>query len=105
MFVFCRQTVTLFPRLQLLLGFIVSSLARRDRTWLRLPNKCPRSAQSLFCTVFSYFKYGCSSCLFCSAFKVHIEFTEGEEKIILEGPTKDVQMVQSQIEAIVTDLV
>ncbi|XP_033821571.1 high density lipoprotein binding protein a isoform X1 [Periophthalmus magnuspinnatus] len=37
--------------------------------------------------------------------KVHIEFTEGEEKITLEGPTKDVQMVQSQIEAIVTDLV
>lgn len=37
--------------------------------------------------------------------KVHIEFTEGEEKITLEGPTKDVQMVQSQIEVIVTDLV
>lgn len=36
---------------------------------------------------------------------MHIEFTEGEEKITLEGPTKDVQMVQSQIEAIVTDLV
>ncbi|XP_072294497.1 high density lipoprotein binding protein a isoform X1 [Eucyclogobius newberryi] len=37
--------------------------------------------------------------------KVHIEFTEGEEKITLEGPTKDVSMVQTQIEAIVTDLV
>ncbi|XP_029905438.1 high density lipoprotein binding protein a [Myripristis murdjan] len=37
--------------------------------------------------------------------KVHIEFTEGEDKITLEGPTKDLQMVQSQIEAIVTDLV
>ncbi|KAM8746098.1 high density lipoprotein binding protein a isoform 1-T1 [Acanthopagrus schlegelii] len=37
--------------------------------------------------------------------KVHIEFTEGEDRITLEGPTKDVQMVQSQIEAIVTDLV
>ncbi|KAM7388711.1 hypothetical protein PAMP_024868 [Pampus punctatissimus] len=37
--------------------------------------------------------------------KVHIEFTEGEDKITLEGPTKDVQMVQGQIEAIVTDLV
>lgn len=36
---------------------------------------------------------------------MHIEFTEGEDKITLEGPTKDVQMVQSQIEAIVTDLV
>ncbi|KAM8890070.1 high density lipoprotein binding protein a [Synchiropus picturatus] len=37
--------------------------------------------------------------------KVHIEFTEGEDKITLEGPTKDVQMAQTQIEAIVTDLV
>lgn len=37
--------------------------------------------------------------------KVHIEFTEGEDKITLEGPTKDIQMVQSQIEAIVSDLV
>ncbi|XP_017280693.1 high density lipoprotein binding protein a isoform X2 [Kryptolebias marmoratus] len=37
--------------------------------------------------------------------KVHIEFTEGEDRITLEGPTKDVQMAQSQIEAIVTDLV
>ncbi|KAM9384852.1 high density lipoprotein binding protein a isoform 2-T2 [Pholidichthys leucotaenia] len=37
--------------------------------------------------------------------KVHIEFTEGEDKITLEGPTKEVQMMQSQIEDIVTDLV
>ncbi|XP_060775743.1 high density lipoprotein binding protein a isoform X1 [Neoarius graeffei] len=37
--------------------------------------------------------------------KVHIEFTEGEDNITLEGPTKDIQIVQSQIEAIVTDLV
>ncbi|KAG7514309.1 vigilin isoform X1 [Solea senegalensis] len=37
--------------------------------------------------------------------KVHIEFTEGEERITLEGPTKDVQMVQSQIQDIVTDLI
>ncbi|XP_061593529.1 high density lipoprotein binding protein a [Cololabis saira] len=37
--------------------------------------------------------------------KVHIEFTEGEDRITLEGPTKDVSMVQTQIEAIVTDLV
>lgn len=36
---------------------------------------------------------------------MHIEFTEGEDKIVLEGPTKDIQIVQSQIEAIVTDLV
>lgn len=36
---------------------------------------------------------------------MHIEFTEGEDKITLEGPTKDMQMVQSQMEAIVTDLV
>nr|XP_061790425.1 vigilin-like isoform X2 [Nerophis lumbriciformis] len=37
--------------------------------------------------------------------KVHIEFTEGEDKITLEGPTKDVQMVHTQIEAIVADLI
>lgn len=37
--------------------------------------------------------------------QVHIEFTEGEDRITLEGPTKDVQMVQSQIEVIVADLV
>ncbi|XP_033885431.1 vigilin-like [Acipenser ruthenus] len=37
--------------------------------------------------------------------KVHIEFTEGEDKITLEGPTKDMQQVQSQMEAIVVDLV
>lgn len=37
-------------------------------------------------------------------FQVHIEFTEGEDKITLEGPTKDVQMVQTQIETIVADL-
>jgi len=37
--------------------------------------------------------------------KVHIEFTEGEDKITLEGPTKDLQMVHTQIEAIVTDLI
>ncbi|KAJ8277086.1 hypothetical protein GJAV_G00071330 [Gymnothorax javanicus] len=37
--------------------------------------------------------------------KVHIEFTEGEDKITLEGPTKDMQLVHSQIEAIVTDLI
>ncbi|KAJ8418609.1 hypothetical protein AAFF_G00001080 [Aldrovandia affinis] len=37
--------------------------------------------------------------------KVHIEFTEGEDRITLEGPTKDMQLVQSQMEAIVTDLV
>jgi len=36
---------------------------------------------------------------------VHIEFTEGEDKITLEGPTKDVQIVQGQIQEIVTDLV
>ncbi|XP_028650653.1 high density lipoprotein binding protein a isoform X2 [Erpetoichthys calabaricus] len=37
--------------------------------------------------------------------KVHIEFTEGEDKITLEGPTKETQQVQSQIGAIVNDLV
>ena len=37
--------------------------------------------------------------------QVHIEFTEGEDRITLEGPTKDLQMVQLEIEAMVLDLV
>ncbi|KAF6114088.1 high density lipoprotein binding protein [Phyllostomus discolor] len=37
--------------------------------------------------------------------KVHIEFTEGEDKITLEGPTEDVNVAQEQIEAMVKDLV
>ena len=37
--------------------------------------------------------------------QVHIEFTEGEDRITLEGPTKDLQMVQVEIEAMVLDLV
>ena len=49
----------------------------------------------------NFVTYDCR--VFCM--QVHIEFTEGEDRITLEGPTKDVQMVQSQIEAIVTDLV
>nr|KAF6450264.1 high density lipoprotein binding protein [Molossus molossus] len=36
--------------------------------------------------------------------KVHIEFTEGEDKITLEGPTEDVNVAQEQIEAMVKDL-
>ncbi|KAK2490649.1 hypothetical protein MC885_010910 [Smutsia gigantea] len=37
--------------------------------------------------------------------KVHIEFTEGEDKITLEGPTEDVSVAQEQIEAMVKDLI
>ncbi|XP_047399971.1 vigilin isoform X1 [Sciurus carolinensis] len=37
--------------------------------------------------------------------KVHIEFTEGEDKITLEGPTEDVGVAQEQIESMVKDLV
>lgn len=37
--------------------------------------------------------------------QVHIEFTEGEDKITLEGPTEDVSVAQEQIEAMVKDLV
>uniref|UniRef100_A0A4X2LU28 Vigilin n=1 Tax=Vombatus ursinus TaxID=29139 RepID=A0A4X2LU28_VOMUR len=37
--------------------------------------------------------------------KVHIEFTEGEDKITLEGPTDDVDVAQEQIEAMVKDLI
>ncbi|XP_053314560.1 vigilin [Spea bombifrons] len=37
--------------------------------------------------------------------KVHIEFTEGEDKISLEGPTEDVTIAQQQMEALVRDLI
>ncbi|XP_041066757.1 high density lipoprotein binding protein a isoform X2 [Carcharodon carcharias] len=37
--------------------------------------------------------------------KVYIEFTDGEDKICLEGPTKEVKQVQEQIENVVQDLV
>ncbi|KAL7990812.1 hypothetical protein Chor_014242 [Crotalus horridus] len=37
--------------------------------------------------------------------KVHIEFTEGEDKITLEGPTEDVNVAQDQIESMVKDLI
>uniref|UniRef100_A0A8C2QRS1 Vigilin n=1 Tax=Capra hircus TaxID=9925 RepID=A0A8C2QRS1_CAPHI len=37
--------------------------------------------------------------------KVHIEFTEGEDRITLEGPTEDVSVAQEQIEAMVKDLI
>ncbi|ETE61946.1 Vigilin, partial [Ophiophagus hannah] len=37
--------------------------------------------------------------------KVHIEFTEGEDKITLEGPTEDVNVAQDQIEIMVKDLI
>uniref|UniRef100_A0A8C5PC31 Vigilin n=1 Tax=Leptobrachium leishanense TaxID=445787 RepID=A0A8C5PC31_9ANUR len=37
--------------------------------------------------------------------KVHIEFTEGEDRISLEGPTEDVAIAQQQMEALVRDLI
>ncbi|CAI9616653.1 unnamed protein product [Staurois parvus] len=37
--------------------------------------------------------------------KVHIEFTEGEDKISLEGPTEDVAVAQQQMEVLVSDLI
>ncbi|XP_066454614.1 vigilin [Eleutherodactylus coqui] len=37
--------------------------------------------------------------------KVHIEFTEGEDRISLEGPTEDVTVAQQQMEALVSDLI
>nr|XP_014346127.1 PREDICTED: vigilin-like [Latimeria chalumnae] len=36
--------------------------------------------------------------------KVHIEFTDGEEKITLEGPTEEVEQARTQIQEIITDL-
>lgn len=97
-----RQTVTPFPRSLLLLGSIVSLLERKARTWLRSPNRCPRSSN--FCLEEKNSVESIADLLLL-CFQVHIEFTEGEDKITLEGPIKDVQMVQSQIETIVADLV
>uniref|UniRef100_A0A674CP90 High density lipoprotein-binding protein n=1 Tax=Salmo trutta TaxID=8032 RepID=A0A674CP90_SALTR len=37
--------------------------------------------------------------------KVHIEFTDGEERICLEGPTEEVEQAQVQIQDIIRDLV
>lgn len=37
--------------------------------------------------------------------KVHIEFTDGEERISLEGPTEEVEQAQTQIQEIIKDLV
>ncbi|XP_061525204.1 vigilin isoform X2 [Phycodurus eques] len=36
--------------------------------------------------------------------RVHIEFTDGEERINLEGPTEEVQQAQAQIQEIIKDL-
>uniref|UniRef100_A0A670Z7X9 Vigilin n=1 Tax=Pseudonaja textilis TaxID=8673 RepID=A0A670Z7X9_PSETE len=36
--------------------------------------------------------------------KVHIEFTDGDEKITLEGPTEEVELAQNQIQEIIRDL-
>lgn len=37
--------------------------------------------------------------------QVHIEFTDGEERISLEGPTEEVEQAQAQIQEIINDLV
>uniref|UniRef100_A0A8C2ZR35 High density lipoprotein-binding protein n=1 Tax=Cyclopterus lumpus TaxID=8103 RepID=A0A8C2ZR35_CYCLU len=37
--------------------------------------------------------------------RVHIEFTDGEERISLEGPTAEVEQAQAQIQEIIKDLV
>lgn len=44
------------------------------------------------------------SCLFVCT-QVHIEFTDGEERISLEGPTEEVEQAQAQIQEIIKDLV
>ncbi|MED6259937.1 hypothetical protein ATANTOWER_017962, partial [Ataeniobius toweri] len=36
--------------------------------------------------------------------RVHIEFTDGEERISLEGPTEEVEQAQAQIQEIINDL-
>lgn len=37
--------------------------------------------------------------------QVHIEFTDGEERIVLEGPTEEVEQARAQIQEIINDLV
>ncbi|XP_055486989.1 vigilin-like, partial [Leucoraja erinacea] len=47
----------------------------------------------------------CLSCAQDEALaQVHIEFTDGEEKITLEGPTQEVEIAQTQIQEIIDDL-
>lgn len=41
----------------------------------------------------------------CLRVQVHIEFTDGEERISLEGPTEEVEQAQAQIQEIIKDLV
>lgn len=41
----------------------------------------------------------------CTFTQVHIEFTDGEERISLEGPTEEVEQAQAQIQEIIKDLV
>lgn len=41
----------------------------------------------------------------CVCVQVHIEFTDGEERISLEGPTEEVEQAQAQIQEIIKDLV
>lgn len=36
--------------------------------------------------------------------KVHIEFTDGEDKISLEGPPEEVTVAQKELETIVSEL-
>lgn len=44
-----RLIATLLVWYLLLLGFIASSLARKDKTWPRSPNKCPRFVNTAGC--------------------------------------------------------
>lgn len=46
-----------------------------------------------------------SAGLTCTFAQVHIEFTDGEERISLEGPTEEVEQAQAQIQEIIKDLV
>lgn len=55
----------------------------------------------MFVFVFLLFKPG----HFPLSVQVHIEFTDGEERISLEGPTEEVEQAQAQIQEIIKDLV
>lgn len=66
---------------------------------------CPSSISPFFKWVIYTGSLLSSVVTFSIILQVYIEFTDGEDKICLEGPTKEVKLVQEQIEIVVQDLV
>ena len=46
----------------------------------------------------------CNNCVYCIC-QVHIEFTEGEDKILVEGPPEEVDQAVKALQEFVQDLV